>query len=170
MAPGISSRGHRCSSRTVGYLPFLPDFLSGFAFLSLAILVSCGRVDGAQRRRSTWPQPAARAPSAQVDSPKFRRVVRPSTGLGVSTEMRLNGCGERREIDPETMRHLVEVLEASDRAARVDHRGAPRDRVSRRAEREVRRAKCPPAPAILSSVVRPPYGAIVACLMATRSA
>ena len=96
----------------VGYLPFLPDFLSGFAFLSLAILVSCGRVDGAQRRRSTWPQPAARAPSAQVDSPKFRRVVRPSMGHGVSTQMLLNGDGERGEIDPETVRNPMEVLEA----------------------------------------------------------
>jgi hypothetical protein len=96
----------------VGYLPFLPDFLSGFAFLSLAILVSCGRVDGAQRRRSIWPRRAARAPSAQVDSPKFRRRARSLPGLGVSTESRLNGRGERREIDPETMRDLVEVLEA----------------------------------------------------------
>lgn len=62
MAPGIASRGYRCSSRSVGYLPFLPDFLFGFAFLSLAILVSCGRVDGAQRGRSIWPRRAKGGP------------------------------------------------------------------------------------------------------------
>ena len=83
----------------VGYLPFLPDFLPDFAFLSLAIMVSYGRVDAAQRRRSIWSQRAARTPSAQVDSPKFMRRERLSPGLRVSTETRLGGGGERREID-----------------------------------------------------------------------
>jgi hypothetical protein len=83
----------------VGYLPFLPDFLPDFAFLSLAIMVSYGRVDAAQRRRSVWSQRAARAPSAQVDSPKFMRRERLSPGLRVSTETRLDSGGERREID-----------------------------------------------------------------------
>jgi hypothetical protein len=31
--------------------------------------------------------------------------------LGVSTEMRFNGCGERREVDPETVGDSVEVLD-----------------------------------------------------------
>ena len=42
---------------TGGYLPFLP-FLSGFAFLSLATLVSFEQVDAAQARASVghpWP-------------------------------------------------------------------------------------------------------------------
>jgi hypothetical protein len=51
------------------------------------------------------------AQSRAVQALTFVRRARPSAP-GVSTELRLNGGGERREIDPETTRDLVEVLEA----------------------------------------------------------
>ena len=55
MAPGGSSRGHRCSLRRARYLPFLPAFLSGFAFLSLTTAVSFEQVDGAQASAAAGP-------------------------------------------------------------------------------------------------------------------
>ena len=52
--------------------------------------------------------------------PEFRCRAHPSAVPGVSIQMRLNGGRERREIDPEAMRDLVEVLEADVAEAALD--------------------------------------------------
>jgi hypothetical protein len=52
MARGKSVPRPSLLAAQAGYLPFLPDFLFGFAFASLAMLVSCERVDAQQPRRS----------------------------------------------------------------------------------------------------------------------
>jgi len=62
-----------------GYLPFLP-FLSGFAFLSLATLVSFEQVDAAQARASVghpWPLATGGSVAVGVGKPRFDHAAAP---------------------------------------------------------------------------------------------
>jgi hypothetical protein len=132
MASGRSSRGHRCSLRGAGYLPFLP-FLSGFAFLSLAMLVSFEQVDAAQARASVghlWPH-AQGAPRHRggIDAKRHGRkpgtTRLPSCSPGPARQTRRRACPRPSvRLPPEPSGSDVEL----NRGGRLGQPGRHRER------------------------------------------
>ena len=58
--------------------------------------------------------------AGEAASPRFRRTARPSVSLGLPTTLILDGSRESRQIDPETTRDAVEILEADVAEAALD--------------------------------------------------